>query len=65
MNYEKIDVYERNCMLFWKEHKNDTECMHYGRSRYVKVVKEDGASIIITPRVYNLHDYINHMFKRP
>jgi hypothetical protein len=28
MNYEKIDVCERNCMLFWKEHKEDTECMH-------------------------------------
>jgi hypothetical protein len=45
MNYEKIDVCERNCMLFWKEHKDDTECMHYGRSRYVKVVNEDGASV--------------------
>jgi hypothetical protein len=27
------------------EHKDDTECMHYGRSRYVKVVNEDGAFI--------------------
>jgi hypothetical protein len=45
MNYEKIDVCERNCMLFWKEHKDDTECMHYGMSRYVKVVNEDGTSI--------------------
>jgi hypothetical protein len=26
MNYEKIDVCEKNCMLFWKEHKDDTEC---------------------------------------
>jgi hypothetical protein len=25
MNYEKIDVCEKNCMLFWKEHKDDTE----------------------------------------
>jgi hypothetical protein len=45
MNSEKIDVCERNYMLFWKEHKDDTECMHCGRSRYVKVVNEDGASI--------------------
>jgi hypothetical protein len=44
MNYEKIDVCERNCMLFWKVHKDDTECMHCGRFRYVKVVNEDGAS---------------------
>jgi hypothetical protein len=32
----------KNCMLFWKEHKDDTECMHYGRSRYMKVINEDG-----------------------
>jgi hypothetical protein len=24
MKYEKIDVCEKNCMLFWKEHKDDT-----------------------------------------
>jgi hypothetical protein len=29
-------------MLFCKEHKDHTECMHYGRSRYVKVINEDG-----------------------
>jgi hypothetical protein len=45
MNYEKIDVCERNCMLFWKEHEDDTEGMHCGRSIYVKVVNKDGASI--------------------
>jgi hypothetical protein len=45
MNYEKIDVCKRNCLLFWKEHKDDTECVHCGRSRYVKVVNEDGASV--------------------
>jgi hypothetical protein len=45
MNYDKIDVCERNYMLFWKEHKDDTECMHYGWSRYVKVVNEDGAFV--------------------
>jgi hypothetical protein len=45
MNYEKIDVCEKNCMLFWKEHKDDTECMHCGRSRYVKVRNKDGVSV--------------------
>jgi hypothetical protein len=45
MNYEKIDVCEKNYMLFWKEHKDDTEYMHYGRSRYVKVRNEDGISV--------------------
>jgi hypothetical protein len=44
MNYEKIDVCEKNCMLYCKEYKNDTECMHCGRSKYVKVVNKDGAS---------------------
>jgi hypothetical protein len=45
MNYEKIDACEKNCMLFWKEHKYDTECMHCIRSRYVKVINKDRASI--------------------
>jgi hypothetical protein len=45
MNYEKIDACEKNCMLFWKEHKDDTECMHCGRSRYVKVINVDGAFV--------------------
>jgi hypothetical protein len=47
MNYEKIDVCEKNCMLYWKEHKDDIKCMHCGRSRYVKVVNEDGVSVTI------------------
>jgi hypothetical protein len=55
MNYEKIDVCERNCILFWKEHKDDIECLHYGRSRYVKVVNEDGASVSTKVAVKHLH----------
>jgi hypothetical protein len=45
MNYMKIDVCERNYMLFWKEHKDNTEYMHCGRSRYVKVENKDGPSV--------------------
>jgi hypothetical protein len=45
MNYKKIDACKKNCMLFWKEHKDNTECMHCGRSRYVKVINEDGAYV--------------------
>jgi hypothetical protein len=45
MNYEKIDVCKKNYMLFWKEHKDDTEWMHCGRSRYVKVINEGGVSV--------------------
>jgi hypothetical protein len=32
-------------MLFWKGHKDDTKCMHCGRSKYVKVINEDGTSV--------------------
>jgi hypothetical protein len=28
-------------------HKDDTKCKHCGRSRYVKVINEDGASVTI------------------
>jgi hypothetical protein len=55
MNYEKIDVCEKNYMLFWKEHKDDTECMHCGRSRYVKVRNEDGVSVTTKVAIKQLH----------
>jgi hypothetical protein len=32
MECEKIDVCEKSCMLFWKEHRDATECLHCGRS---------------------------------
>jgi uncharacterized protein YchJ len=58
MNYEKIDAYKKNCMLFSMEHKDDTECMHYGRSRYVKVINEDGAYVVTTKVVIKQLRYI-------
>jgi hypothetical protein len=45
MNYKKIDTCKENYMLFWKEHNDYTKCMHYGRSRYVKLINEDVASV--------------------
>jgi hypothetical protein len=42
-------------MLFWKEHKDDTECMHCGRSRYVKVINQDGAYVTTKVVVKQLH----------
>jgi hypothetical protein len=45
MWYEKIDVCEKNCMLFWKEHRDAIECIHCSRSRYVKVRNKDGDSV--------------------
>jgi hypothetical protein len=45
MKYKRIDACKKICMLFWKEHKGATECMHCGRSRYVKAINKDGTSI--------------------
>jgi hypothetical protein len=42
MEYEKIDVYKYNCMLFYKEHKDETKCLKCGKSRFVELVNEDG-----------------------
>jgi hypothetical protein len=55
MNYDKIDVGKKNCMLFWKEHKDDTERMHCDRSRYVKVRNEDGVSVTTKVATKQLH----------
>jgi hypothetical protein len=55
MNYEKIDMCEKNSMLFWKEHKDDIEYMHYGRFRYMKVVNEHEAFVTIKIVVKQLH----------
>jgi hypothetical protein len=38
MEYKKIDVYKDNCMLFYKEHKDETKCLKCGKSRFVEVV---------------------------
>jgi hypothetical protein len=45
MNYKKLDACEKICMLFWKEHNDDTEYMHCCRSRYLKVINKDGVSV--------------------
>jgi hypothetical protein len=55
MNYEKIDVCEKNCMLFRKEPEDDIEYMYCGRSRYMKVVNKDGASVTTKVVVKQLH----------
>jgi hypothetical protein len=43
--YEKIDVCRNNCMLFWKEHKEENKCLKYGKPRYVKVINDDGETV--------------------
>jgi hypothetical protein len=45
MEYEKIDACKDNCMLFYKEHKNETKCLKCGKSRFVEVINEDGEKV--------------------
>jgi hypothetical protein len=40
LEYEKIDVCQDNCMLFWKEHGREPKCLKCGKSRYVELVNE-------------------------
>jgi hypothetical protein len=45
------------CCFQWST-RTDTECMHYGRSRYVKVINEDGAYVVTTKVVIKQLRYI-------
>jgi hypothetical protein len=45
MDYQKIDVYPDKCMLFWKDHENDSKCLKCGKSRYVEVGNDDGEMV--------------------
>jgi hypothetical protein len=46
MDYEKIDVCQDNCMLFWKEHINEKRCLKCGKSRFVEVINGDGEEVM-------------------
>jgi hypothetical protein len=46
MDYEKIDVCRNSCMLFWKEHKDEKQCLKCGKPRYVEDVNDDGETVI-------------------
>jgi hypothetical protein len=45
MEYEKIDVCKDNCMLFYKEHKNETKSLKCGKSRFIEVINEDTETV--------------------
>jgi hypothetical protein len=45
MEYKKIDVCKYNCMLFYKEHKDEMKCLKCGKSRFIEVVNEDGEKV--------------------
>jgi hypothetical protein len=46
MEYEKIDVCKDNCMIFYKEHKNEKKCLKCDKLRFVVVVNEDDESVM-------------------
>jgi hypothetical protein len=45
MEYKKIDVCKDNCMIFYREHKNEAKCLKCGKPRFVEVVNEDGEKV--------------------
>jgi hypothetical protein len=45
MEYEKIDACKDNCMIFYKEHKNEKKCLKCGKLRFVEVINEDGETV--------------------
>jgi hypothetical protein len=55
MEYKKIDACEDNCMLFYKEHKDETKCLKCGKSRFVEVVNEDSEKVMTKVAHKQLH----------
>jgi hypothetical protein len=47
MEYENIDVCKDICILFYKEHKNETKCLKCVKSRFIEVINEDGENVTI------------------
>jgi hypothetical protein len=45
MEYEKINVCKDNCMIFYKEHKNEKKCLKCGKPRFVEVINEDSEMV--------------------
>jgi hypothetical protein len=55
MKYEKIDACKDTYMLFYKEHKNETKCLKYGKSRFIEVINEDGENVTMKVSHKKLH----------
>jgi hypothetical protein len=45
MDYEKINVCDNNCMLFWKDTASEKKCTVCGEHRFVEVKNDDGLTI--------------------
>ncbi|KAI5442098.1 hypothetical protein KIW84_011244 [Lathyrus oleraceus] len=41
LDYKKIDVFPNDCMIYWKNHENDTSCHVCGAPRWNEDVKGD------------------------
>jgi hypothetical protein len=61
MDYEKIDVCQNSCMFFWKEHKDEKQCLKCGKLRYIEVVNDDGE--MMTTEV--AHKQVRYMLIAP
>jgi hypothetical protein len=55
MEYKKIDVCKDNCMLFYKEHKNEKKCLKCGKPRFDEVINEDGEMVTMKTAHKQLH----------
>jgi hypothetical protein len=55
MEYEKIDVCKDNCMLLYKEHKDETKSFKYGKLRFVEVINKDGEKVTMKVAHKQLH----------
>jgi hypothetical protein len=55
MEYKKIDVCKDNCMILYKEHKNEMKCLKCGKLMFVEVVNEDGEKVTIKIAHKQLH----------
>lgn len=42
LDYSKIDACPNDCMLYWKDHKNDISCHVCGASRWIESTTESG-----------------------
>jgi hypothetical protein len=47
MDYEKIDICQDNCMLFWKEHIYEKKCLKCGKSQFVEVINADDEVVMM------------------
>jgi hypothetical protein len=47
MDYEKINVCQDNCMVFWKEHINEKKCLKCEKCLFVEVINVDDEEVMM------------------